>query len=1054
MRTWVRRTALLLVLVPAAAFSGQPVPHDFVRVRDGQFFIGHTPYHFLGVNLWFGMNLGAADRPRLLRELDRLQQLGVTNIRLMASSEGPETEPFRIVPAVQDTPGQFNETLLQGLDVMLAEMAKRNMRGVLVLNNFFQWSGGMAQYVNWATGDPIPYPEQNGHTWDEFQNYSARFYATEKAEAQFEQYVATLIARRNTITGIAYRDDPTIMAWQLSNEPRGFAYSEAYVNWVNRIGAFVRNRAPNQLISLGGEGKLDRHTPGTGTQFERVSRSPFLDYLTIHLWIENWGWYDPSKPDATWELSLGRSMSYIADHLAIAQALEKPLVLEEFGVSRDGRQYDPAAPVTHRDAFMRTVLEALYYLASEPTVVAGGNVWSWSGEARPVSPGGLWHRGDPFTGDPPHERQGWYSIYATDTSTLSIIRTYAQRMDGIARLQLTRLMTDGMVMQRDARVPVWGRAMPGDDVVVTFDGQSYTAHTESSGDWSVALPPMTAGGPHEMTVTDGADHITIHDILVGDVWVCSGQSNMEWSVVDAIHGAQEVAAAHDPEIRHFKVPKSWAAHPDSDVDGGPWEPADPEHVGHFTAVGYFFARELRKTVHVPIGLLNTSWGGSRIEPWMSAAALHLDATGIAEVLRQDSLHQAQVLDSLRSRVGDLPSSDVGLVDGKAVWADPALDDSRWAMIDVPKLWPQAGYDGFDGVAWYRTAFSLTADEVASGIRLSLGAIDNSDITWVNGVEVGRKENAWNLPRVYAVPAAALRAGRNVITIRVQNYSGGGGIYGDPSLLYVDVNGAHRPLPGEWRFKIGQYIARDDTHKNQVPTLLYNKMVYPILPFPIKGVLWYQGEANTHTLDDARAYRGLFADMITSWRREWRQPSFPFVWVQLANFMAADSAPSQSTWALLRESQHAALSLPNTGEAVIIDLGDANDIHPRDKQDVGARLALAARHVAYGENGIVYSGPTLRRSHVQHGRMVLEFDHVGGGLVTKGPLNGVKGFAIAGADQRFVWADAAIKGDHVIVWSDSVRDPIAVRYAWGNNPAAANLYNRDGLPAVPFRTDQW
>jgi sialate O-acetylesterase len=516
-------------------------------------------------------------------------------------------------------------------------------------------------------------------------------------------------------------------------------------------------------------------------------------------------------------------------------------------------------------------------------------------------------------------------------------------------------------------------------------------------------------------------------------------------VADARNGAQEVATAHDPEIRHFKIQKSWANRPDSEIDGGPWEPADPAHVGHFTAVGYFFARELRKTDHVPIGLLHTSWGGSRIEPWMSATALHLDAAGIAEVLRNDSLHQTQLLDTLRAHVGDLPTFDAGLVDGKALWADPALDDTRWTTIDVPKLWPQAGYDGFDGVAWYRTTFTLTDAQVQSGVRLSLGTIDNSDITWVNGTQVGHMDNAWNLARVYTVPPAALRAGRNVLAIRVQNYSGGGGIYGDPSLMFVDAGGTHQSLAGSWRFKVGEYIARGDAHKNQVPTLLYNKMIHPILPYPIKGVLWYQGEANANSAADARNYRALFTSLITSWREDWHEPSMPFLWVQLANFMAADAAPSESNWALLREAQHAALSLPNTGEAVIIDLGDANDIHPRDKQDVGARLALAARHVA---------GPTFRRAHQQHGRMVLEFDHVGAGLVTKGQLNGVKGFAIAGADRHFVWADAAIKGDHVIVWSDSVRDPMAVRYAWGNNPAAANLYNRDGLPAAPFRTDQW
>jgi mannan endo-1,4-beta-mannosidase len=418
-------------------------PRDFVRVRDGAFVIGDAPYHFTGVNLWFGMNLGAdgdthGDRARLVRELDHLERLGVKNIRLMASSEGPATEPQRVVPAVQNEPGRYDERLLRGLDFLLAEMAKRDMRGVLILNNFFQWTGGMAQYVSWATGQPIPYPERDGHTWDEFQQFAARFYALDAAESLFERYVALVTGRRNTITGVVYRDDPTIMAWQLSNEPRGFAYSDAYVAWVDRIGAVIRRNAPNQLISLGGEGKLDRGTPGTGTQFERVSRSPFLDYLTIHLWIENWGWFDPTRPDSTWDRSIGRTMSYLADHVAIARAVNKPIVVEEFGVARDGRGFAPTTPVTYRDRYFRAVLEAVYYLASDSsTTVAGANVWSWSGEGTPVTPGAVWRRGDPWTGDPPHERQGWYSIYASDSSTLAIVATYARRMDGIGRPRTT-----------------------------------------------------------------------------------------------------------------------------------------------------------------------------------------------------------------------------------------------------------------------------------------------------------------------------------------------------------------------------------------------------------------------------------------------------------------------------------------------------------------------------------------------------------------------------------------------------------------------------------------
>ena len=437
MRLRVLPAALLGALLLAAPAAAQSA--DFVRVEGTRLMVGQTPYRFVGVNFWFGLQLGAehtaGDRARLVRELDHLQRLGVRNLRVMASSEGPDTEPFRVTPAVQPRPGVYDERQLRGLDLLLAELGKRDMRAVLVLNNFFQWTGGMAQYVSWATGEPVPYPERNGRTWDDFQNFSARFYTLDSAQTLFERYLRAVITRRNTVTGVRYADDPTIMSWQLSNEPRGFAHSDAYVAWVDRAGAFVHRLAPRQLVSLGGEGKLDRGTPNTRTQFARVSRSPHLDYLTVHLWIENWGWFDPARADSTFNRSVGRSMSYIADHVAVAREVGKPVVFEEFGVSRDGRRYEPEAPVTWRDRYFEMVLEALYYLASEEpnSVVAGANLWSWSGESRPATPGDYWRRGTPYTGDPPHERQGWYSIYSSDRTTLDILSRYARQMHAIGR---------------------------------------------------------------------------------------------------------------------------------------------------------------------------------------------------------------------------------------------------------------------------------------------------------------------------------------------------------------------------------------------------------------------------------------------------------------------------------------------------------------------------------------------------------------------------------------------------------------------------------------------
>ncbi len=646
-------------------------------------------------------------------------------------------------------------------------------------------------------------------------------------------------------------------------------------------------------------------------------------------------------------------------------------------------------------------------------------------------------------------------------------------------LRLTRLVGDGMVMQRDARVPVWGWAAAGAAVTVTFDGRPHATRAGADGRWQVTLPAMPAGGPHAMTVTAGAERVLVRDILVGDVWVCSGQSNMEWTVENARDGAAEVAGAGDPMIRHFKVPTSWAWAPSDTLPGGPWEPADPAHVGRFTAVGYFFARDLRKAVPVPIGLLHTSWGGSRVEPWMSAEALGMDAAAAARLRAAEEAYERGLADALRARLGgELPAVDAGLVDGRAVWAAPDLDDAAWRTVTAPGVWEPQGYPGMDGVAWYRTAFDLTADEARAGARLGLGRIDDSDVSYVNGREVGRTTDAYARARVYDVPAAALRPGRNVVAVRVEDTGGGGGVAGEASELFVEAGGVRRPLAGAWRFRVGRVTsgaaAPDPQRINKVPTVLYNQMVHPALPFPVKGVLWYQGESNADRYEDAVAYRGLFQGLIGDWRRRWDAPAMPFLWVQLANYMAPDGQPAaRSNWAALRESQAAALALPNTGQAVTIDVGEAGDIHPRDKQTVGARLALAARRVAYGE-AVEHTGPVLRRSRVEGGRVVLEFDHAAGGLVARprggkaggapggppgGPPNEARaaalgGFAVAGADRRFVWADARVDGDRVVVWSPRVPAPVAVRYAWGDNPDRANLSNRAGLPAAPFRTDRW
>jgi len=630
---------------------------------------------------------------------------------------------------------------------------------------------------------------------------------------------------------------------------------------------------------------------------------------------------------------------------------------------------------------------------------------------------------------------------------LIVALAMALPLEAHAQVRLSRLFSDGLVIQRDVSVPVWGWADPGDRVVVTLNGADHSAVADSRGGWMVRLAPMEAGGPHTLTARSGDVELEVRDIMVGDVWLASGQSNMEWVVQDAAG-----SPTADPDIRHFKVPRSWSYQEEDSLAGGEWEHADMEHVGSFTAVGYYFARELREHLGVPIGIINSSWGGSRIEPWMSLDALGLDQADFDEIRAAELARQEAIRERVETRLGAVPDKDAGLVDGVAHWAAPDLDDSSWFTVPVPANWETAGFEGMDGVAWYRTTFELTQADLRRGVKLGLGMIDDSDISWVNGVKVGSMDNAWNQARLYEVPSEALKVGENVISVRVEDFQGGGGIAGPRENVFVDVGGDRRRLPDEWRFMVGRVSLNSEGNKNQVATLLWNKMIYPLLQFPVKGFIWYQGESNADRMSDALAYADLFTGMIRSWRAEWQSGDVPFFWAQLANFMAVDDDPNaESNWAVLREAQSAALALPKTGQAILIDIGNADDIHPRNKLDVGRRLALAARKVAYGEE-LVYSGPTFSECAFSDGRATISFDHVGGGLVARG--GELHGFAVAGPDKRFVWANARIEGDRVVVWSDSVPDPVAVRYAWANNPEAANLYNEEGLPAGPFRTDKW
>lgn len=624
-----------------------------------------------------------------------------------------------------------------------------------------------------------------------------------------------------------------------------------------------------------------------------------------------------------------------------------------------------------------------------------------------------------------------------------------------ARIALPLLFSDGAVVQRDQPLKIWGWATPGARIEIAFDGRKAAATTGKDGAWHAELPAHEAGGPYTLRVSGDDDAVSVNDMLVGDVWLASGQSNMEWPVAQAKNAEQEIASASDSRIRHFKVPKSWSAQPQAHLAGGEWQAASPQTVGKFSAVAYYFARQLRaRGPTVPIGIVDSSWGGSAIEAWTDAATQGLDTQAIARQARDLQARDQIALAETHARLARWPQKKVNT----SGWNQADFDDHDWDRIAVPGLWEGGGYNGMDGEAWYRASVTLSDAEAKAGIVLGIGRIDDSDVTWVNGRQVGETRMLYDLPRQYTVPPQALHAGVNRIAVRVQDFGGGGGIHGDAGEVFVQPRGAaKRPLDGPWKFRPAQVSVAMIDDKNQYPALLYNQMIHPLEPYALRGVIWYQGEANAGATNAYR-YREQFAAMIKQWRGDWKQPTLPFLWVQLANFVSGSDVPGESAgtgspWALLRESQSHALAMPATAQAVAIDIGDPKDIHPLDKQEVGRRLALAARHVAYGES-LVYSGPVYRAARFEGAEARVEFEPSASALAVRGDDDQVHGFELAGADRRFHPASAIVRGDTIVVTSAAVAHPQAVRYAWRDNPEQADLINRDGLPASPFRSDAW
>jgi len=616
-----------------------------------------------------------------------------------------------------------------------------------------------------------------------------------------------------------------------------------------------------------------------------------------------------------------------------------------------------------------------------------------------------------------------------------------------AEVKLPVIFSDNMVVQRNKNVTVWGWAAGGEIVKVEFNGQRGQAKAAKNGKWLVSLKPMTHGGPFVMKITGKSNTITFKNILIGDVWLGSGQSNMEWIMTNTSDAAKEIAAGNYPKIRLFTVEKETSYKPEDDIKGGPWLECTPHNLQYFSAVAYYFGKRLHEELDVPIGLINSSWGGTKIEPWISWDLMsteddykNLNPAEFEHKANEGKKNQQRYAEALKNELGT-----------KEQWYNLNTDVKGWKPIQLPGLWEKTEIGDVDGVIWFKKEFDLSDNFHGKQLTLSLGPIDDVDVTYFNGVEVGG-ENQYNKDRIYTIKPELVKAGKNVIVVKVIDHQGGGGIYGNPEQLNVNSGESSINLSGEWQYKTSVLTSDfgiKDVGPNSFASLLYNAMIAPIVQYPIRGVIWYQGESNTYA---AHKYRRLFPMLIKNWRSKWGY-DFPFLWVQLANYMAPSAQPSESDWAELREAQSMTRSLPKTGEAVIIDIGEADDIHPRNKKDVGIRLALNALHIEYGKD-VVYSGPAYESMKIEGNQVILSFSNADQGLSTQDKYGYLKGFAIAGEDKKFVWAKAYIQGDQVIVYNEAVKNPVAVRYAWGNNPDDANLYNNAGLPASPFRTDSW
>lgn len=615
-----------------------------------------------------------------------------------------------------------------------------------------------------------------------------------------------------------------------------------------------------------------------------------------------------------------------------------------------------------------------------------------------------------------------------------------------AQVQLAHIFSDYMVLQRDVEIPVWGWAKTNAKITVQFHQQTKETTADKSGKWMVRLEMENAGGPYVLKVK-GDKSVEIKNILIGDVWICSGQSNMEWTVGQSDHAEEEIKKAHFSQIRHIKIPKEINSLPNQDIKKVAWEVCNPETVANFTAIGYYYAKEISNKQNVPIGIINSSWGGTNIETWISRESFEMDEAfrNMIFSLPKTSLQSLleSKIEATKIRIESIQKAKLS-PEKVPFYKEMNFNDQSWLEIQQPRVWEEQQFSNLDGIVWLRKHFNLT--EISTDAILEIPAIDDHDITYINGIKIGETKG-WNIKRKYHIPKEILKIGNNVIAIRVEDTGGGGGIYGNPAELKFKWDASEISLNGNWKIQVESI--NNNINENDFPSLCYNAMIDPLIPFAFKGVLWYQGESN-----ESRAfqYRKTFPMLIQDWRKKWGV-NFPFYYVQLATFKTTGNSNEGCAWAELREAQTKTLSLQNTGMVVTTDIGNPNDIHPTNKQTVATRLAAIALNNVYNHN-MVCSGPVFQSFEIKGDQLILTFDSIGKGLSTPNEYGFVYGFEIAGIDKVFYSVKGYIKDNKVIINCDKVAQPIAIRFGWIGDASECNLFNVEGFPAVPFRTDEW